>query len=165
MKKSIFAVAIAALMMMSVSVSAQGQKAASNAPQAKPTVEQVAQHRTDMMKKNLNLSDAQAKKIYDLNLKRAKEIEKNRTAAAADKQTRMDAMKSARAAEDAQMKSILTPEQYATWQQNLQKAAQRRDGMNGHKGGQGCKGGKGGKQGCGHKGNGCNKADSVCPKK
>lgn len=159
MKKSIFAVAMAVIMMTSVSVSAQGRGAMAGAPKEKPTVEQMAQHRTDMMKKNLNLTDEQAKKVYDLNLKRAKDMEKNRSNAETDRQKRMDAMQSARTAEDAQMKSILTPEQYATWQQNQQRSAQKKDGMRGQQ-----HQGKGGKAGCGEKGKGCCKKDTVCRK-
>lgn len=70
------------------------------------TPEQRAQKMTDRMTKELSLTEAQAKQIHTLFLERTEQVKEHREA--------MKQMKTDRAAK---MKAILTPEQYAKWEQ------------------------------------------------
>ncbi len=155
MKKTFFAAFMAFCLLAGSSAFAQQNRSA-QAPKERPTAEQMAQHRTERMTKELGLNEAQAKQVYALNLQQAKAMEAKRD----DKQADRQKMQTARQANDAQMKSILTADQYTKWSE-MQNA--RQDGKHGPKD---CKSGKCGKDslkcgdGC-HKGN-CNKS---CPKK
>ena len=96
MKKRIFAVAAALCLMAGTGAFAQEAKPAA-APKERPTVEQMAQRMTERMQKELKLTDAQAKEVYNLNFQQIKEA--------------------ARKAEAEKMKSILTTEQFVQWSQ------------------------------------------------
>ena len=82
-----------------------------------PTAEQMAQRKTDRMKEKLNLTDAQVEQVYAYNLQQIKEMETQRERMRADRQ-----------AEAEKMKSILTPEQYAQWQQMQGERGARKPG-------------------------------------
>lgn len=105
MKKQIFAFAMVLCLMTGTSAFAQKSEAA---PQLKqmPTVEQMAQKKTERMTRELKLTDVQAKKIYDINLNEIKTM-----------QTVRSQMREARTAEAEQMKSILNTEQFVKWAQ------------------------------------------------
>lgn len=108
-----------AVCLMAVSgVSAQDQQ--NMQPKERPTAEQMAQRRTDRMAEKLNLTDAQKKEVYGMNLDQARKMEKEREQAKA----RAEQMKKDIAARDAKMKSILTEEQYTQWR-DMQKAMMR----------------------------------------
>lgn len=105
MKKRIFAVAAALCLMAGTGAFAQEAKPAA-APKERPTVEQMAQRMTERMQKELKLTDAQAKEVYNLNLQQIKEMQAMR-----------EKMREARKAEAEKMKSILTTEQFVQWSQ------------------------------------------------
>ena len=92
MKKRIFAVAAALCLMAGTGAFAQEAKPAA-APKERPTVEQMAQRMTERMQKELKLTDAQAKEVYNLNFQQIKEMQAEK------------------------MKSILTTEQFVQWSQ------------------------------------------------
>ena len=100
MKKRIFAVAAALCLMAGTGAFAQEAKPAA-APKERPTVEQMAQRMTERMQKELKLTDAQAKEVYNLNFQQIKEMQAMR-----------EKMREARKAEAEKMKSILTTEQF-----------------------------------------------------
>jgi len=79
------------------------------------TPEDKAAKVTDWMKTNLKLTDDQVSKVQPINLKYAQKWAdmKNGTE---DKKAKMDAMKADEAAKDAELKAVLTPEQFSTWQ-------------------------------------------------
>ena len=74
MKKRIFAVAAALCLMAGTGAFAQEAKPAA-APKERPTVEQMAQRMTERMQKELKLTDAQAKEVYNLNFQQIKEMQ------------------------------------------------------------------------------------------
>lgn len=77
------------------------------------------QKRADNMKQmqaDLNLNDAQVNKIKALQNQRMAEREQNAPQMKAERQARMDQMKAKRAQNNAEMKQILTPEQYQKWE-------------------------------------------------
>ena len=116
MKKRIFAVAAALCLMAGTGAFAQEAKPAAPpqgrpptmtaAPKERPTVEQMAQRMTERMQKELKLTDAQAKEVYNLNFQQIKEMQAMR-----------EKMREARKAEAEKMKSILTTEQFVQWSQ------------------------------------------------
>jgi len=84
----------------------RGTRQPSAAPKERPTVEQMAQRMTERMQKELKLTDAQAKEVYNLNFQQIKEMQAMR-----------EKMREARKAEAEKMKSILTTEQFVQWSQ------------------------------------------------
>lgn len=137
MKKSIFAVVATLGMMIGTGVCAQNTQQQSRMMKNRPTAEQMAQRQTDRMKEKLALTDAQTKQIYAYNLQQIKEM-----------QTLREQMRTARQAEAAKMKSILTDEQFEKWQemQGCYKGhgkMQKGDGKAGKCGQNAKKGGKG----------------------
>lgn len=116
MKKNIFAVAAAFCLMLGTGAFAQnGKQQGERRPM--PTAEQMAQRKTDRMKEKLNLTDAQVEQVYVYNLEQIKQMESLRERMRADRQ-----------AEAEKMKSILTPEQYAQWQQMQGERGSRKPG-------------------------------------
>lgn len=105
MKKRIFAAAMALCLLAGTNAFAQNQKKGRMHKEIQ-TVEQMAQRKTDRMKEKLNLSEEQTKQVYDFNLQEIKQMQSMR-----------EQMRAARQAEAEKMKAILTPEQYAQWQQ------------------------------------------------
>ena len=128
MKKQIFAAAMALCLMATTTLFAQENKPQAE-PRTPPTAEQLAQRQTERMTKQLNLSDAQAKQVYEVNLDQIKQMQAMR-----------EKMREARAAEADKMKSILSTEQFMQWSQ-MQKSQMRMQGQRGH-GPQMHKGGK-----------------------
>ena len=105
MKKQIFAAAMALCLMATTTLFAQESKPQVE-PRTPPTAEQLAQRQTERMTKQLNLSDAQAKQVYDVNLAQIKQMQAMR-----------EKMREARMAEADKMKSILSTEQFMQWSQ------------------------------------------------
>lgn len=74
MKKSIFAALMGLCLIAGTSVTAQTPQEAP-APKTPPTAEQIAQRQTERMTQQLNLTDAQAKQVYELNLEQIKQMQ------------------------------------------------------------------------------------------
>ena len=108
MKKTIFAAVAALCLMAGEAVFAQTESAPAPAaaPKERPTLEQIAQRKTDRMAERLYLTDVQKKQVYEINLQQLKEMEAQR-----------EAMRKAREARAEQMKSILSTEQFVKWYQ------------------------------------------------
>lgn len=106
MKKTLIATLMAVCLMVGSSAFAQDNACKSATPKERPTAEQMAQRRTEHMTKALNLTEAQAKQIYQVNLEQAKAMDNQAQKVKKDK-----------SAEQAKMKSILTEEQYTKWSQ------------------------------------------------
>jgi len=100
---------------------------------AKATQEDRAAQKVEKMKKTLDLTPEQVKKIQELQTQLAKDQEQSRAAA---KEKRQD-MKAKKEAYDAQLKTILTPEQYQKYQDNQgqgQRKEKNKDGAQQGKG-------------------------------
>ena len=118
MKRKIFVVAATLSLICMTGVLAQEPAAKPTTPPTPPTAEEMAQQQTDRVTQRLNLTDAQAKQIHDLNLKQAKE-----------QQALHEKMKAMRQERAEKMKSILTTEQFVQWSQMQGKG--RMQGMQG----------------------------------
>lgn len=154
MKKRIFAALMALCLTAGTSAFAQAPKEVP-ATKERPSVEQMAQRKTERMTEKLGLNAQQAKLVYTHNLQQIKQM-----------QAKREQMGETRKAEAAKMKGILTPEQYTQWEQ---MQGPKPDGMHGKKTGDGSQGqyDKGGREGCGSKKDSkgcCSKSDKPCPK-
>ena len=105
MKKSMIA-AMAACVMTLTGALAQEQTQKTQLPRQRPTPEQIAQKRTEMMTKRLDLDEAQTQKVYQVNLENAKLMAKHRVQMKAERQNEAE-----------QMKGILTTDQFVKWSQ------------------------------------------------
>lgn len=107
MKQRIVAVAAALCLLAGPGAFAQNKNQKNGEmPKERPTVEQMTQHQTERMTKELGLDEAQAKQVYAINLKRNQQMEAFRTE-----------MRKNRQAEAEQMKSVLTTDQFVKWSQ------------------------------------------------
>lgn len=123
MKKRIFAAFALLCLMSGMSAFARQPETASDAKE-RPTAEQMAQRQTERLTQKLSLTDDQAKQVYALCLEQGRQME------AMQQQAR-----TARQADDAKMKSILTAEQYAQWTQMQGEGYHKRQGGGARKGG------------------------------
>lgn len=105
MKKQIFAAVTALCLMATTTLFAQEAKPKVE-PKTPPTAEQLAERQTERMTQRLNLTDAQAKQVYQLNLDQIKQMQAMR-----------EKMRQARMAQADKMKSILSTEQFMQWSQ------------------------------------------------
>lgn len=137
MKKFILA---AVVMVFSVTLSAQAPQRGERR-EFKP--EDMATRMADGMKKELSLDDEQYKSVYNLFLKRGEEMkarrEKGQQPQQMDREARREEMKKQQEAMNAELKKILTKEQYAKYEEMLKKQQQRQrqGGPRGPQGGQG----------------------------
>ncbi len=96
----------------------------------KAKFQQREQEHLAQMQKDLNLNQAQVDKIKALQDKRKAEMKAEFDKNKGEKQARMEQMKAKRAQMDADMKQILTPQQYDKWQADRKvKMEQRRMAM------------------------------------
>ena len=91
------------------------------------TPEERAQRQTSWMQKNLGLTDEQNKKVYDIMLYHAQQADADKgMAAGPDK--KMD-KKELKRDTDAELKAVLTGDQYRQYQQHVQEMKARRQGQ------------------------------------
>jgi len=108
MKKiMLFSFLLVPLLSLVLSVNAQDKQPMN--PQEK------AQKLTDWMKTSLKLTDDQVAKVQPINLKYAQKMADTKNSSQ-DQNAKMAAMKADEEAKDAELKAVLTPEQYSSWQ-------------------------------------------------
>lgn len=138
MKKILFA---AVALMFSVTLFAQGPQRGERR-EFKP--EEMATRMADGMKKELSLNDEQYKSVYNLYLKRGEEMkarrDKGQQGQQVDREARREEMKKQQEAMNAELKKILTPEQYTKFEEMQKKQQQQRRGQGGPRGPQGGQG-------------------------
>ena len=89
-------------------------------------MEQKRAEKLQSMKTELNLSDAQVAKIRTLQDEKMAQRKANEPKMQAERKAKMDAMKQKRDNWNNEMKQILTPEQYAKWEQKKGEKMQMR---------------------------------------
>ena len=103
--------------------------------------EEMATRMADGMKKELNLNDEQYKSVYNLYLKRGEEMkarrDKGQQGQQVSREARREEMKKNQEAMNAELKKILTAEQYTKYEEMLKKQRQRQGGPRGGQGGAG----------------------------
>jgi Spy/CpxP family protein refolding chaperone len=88
-------------------------------PQMKsPSPEERSKKETDMMKEKLKLTDEQTQKVGDINLKYAQQMDEIRkqNSQPAERQANHEKMKKMHEKKLAEMKTVLTPEQFEQYQ-------------------------------------------------
>ena len=92
-------------------------------------MEQKRQEKLKMMQTELNLTNAQVAQIKALQDKKMAERQQNAPQMQAERKAKMEAMKARQEQWNAEMRKILTPEQYTKWeakkQQNMQNKRQK----------------------------------------
>lgn len=90
-----------------------------------PDATQMADRQTERLSKTVQLSDAQRQQVQAINLKYAQQHQQNRAKAPArdgnppteaERKAMHDQMKASRDQQDAELKAVLTPEQWAAWE-------------------------------------------------
>lgn len=114
MKKILFVMMTLAVLSVTA---ADAQNRRAEGPKKEMTAEQMAERRADRMAEQLSLDAEQRTQLYNLFLKGARENVKHRQQMQQLHENHAEAMKTARENETAQMKKILTPEQYGRWEQ------------------------------------------------
>lgn len=132
MKKLIFAAATALFLTVGQGLSAQ--EATPHAP-APMNPEEMAKRRTEQMAEQLGLSKEQQEKVYQLNLQQMEQMAKMRherkerkESDKADREKRMNELRAKQEQHAAQMKEILSEEQYAKWEQLQREQRDRHRG-------------------------------------
>ena len=91
-------------------------------------MEQKRAEKLKMMQSELNLSDAQVSQIRELQDKKMAERKANAPEMQAKRKAKMEMMKTKRDERNAEMKAILTPEQYQKWEVKKQEKMNHRKG-------------------------------------
>ena len=85
---------------------------------AERSPETMSQRHAEKMKSDLNLNDEQTKKVYEVNLKYNKERQANREKRSQEHAKKMAEAKNKNEQKNAEMKNILTADQYSKMIQN-----------------------------------------------
>jgi len=85
------------------------------------TAEERAAKRTEMMTKQLDLTEDQQAKIKEINLKHFQERPNHQRQVREERRQNRENMRSQMTARDAELKEVLTPEQYEKWQEKKQE--------------------------------------------
>jgi periplasmic protein CpxP/Spy len=88
------------------------------------TPEERAQFQTDYMKESLSLKGDQETKVHDINVKYAEKIQEVYEAPTSDEQ-KVKSMKRINGEKEAELKLILKPDQYATYEKNKEAMRQK----------------------------------------
>ncbi len=112
--KYILKLALSALLFLVFSINIQAQPPGGG---ERPTMDPVkrAEKQTAMMTEQLTLSEAQATKVHEINLKYA-EQSKTMREANTDRSAMREQMTALRTAQDAELKTMLTSDQWAAWE-------------------------------------------------
>lgn len=127
MKKLVLAIAfigIGSLAMAQQTTTPQDKQARRAEMQQK--MQQREQEHLDQMQKDLNLNQSQVAQIKSLHEKRKTEMKAEFDNNKEARQAKMEAMKAKKAQMDADMKKILTPEQYDKWQADRKAKMEQR---------------------------------------
>lgn len=84
------------------------------------TPEERAQFQTDYMNESLSLKDDQRAKVHDINIKYAEKMQEAYEAPT-KKQQKLQSMKRINAEKEAELKLILSADQYATYEKNKEE--------------------------------------------
>lgn len=92
----------------------------------RPSPEERAERQAKLMKVDLNLDEAQYQKLLALNLKQAKKATAKRTEKREEMEQQREAMKAERDAYQAELKTLLTPEQFEKHEAMMKEREEKR---------------------------------------
>ena len=145
MKLNFIKIAVASVMLAIGTLAANAQPGGQFGGQFDPA--QMTKMRVDRMKESLKLNDDQCKKLTDLFTKEQEEMMKMFQSGGQGQMPDMEAMQKRRDAQNAELKKILTEEQYKAYEEQQKQMMSRmgQGGQGGPRGGQGGpRGGQGG---------------------
>lgn len=122
MKKLMTSLALAALIAGNASAQAPGK--------SEKTPEERAQHQTELMTKHLGLTPEQVPQVQAINLKYVDQFGELRGRSRDEANGKKQAVKDLREQRNAELKAVLTPEQYDTM---IKGQAERQDKRQGHR--------------------------------
>lgn len=93
--------------------------------------EDMAKRQTEELKKACDLDETQETKVYDLNLKSAKEMSEMRKDGGGDREAMREKMGEMRKTQNAEMKKILSDDQYEKYEKYLEERRKQRGGGQG----------------------------------
>ncbi|MDP9958240.1 hypothetical protein [Chryseobacterium lathyri] len=130
MKKLVLAIAFIGIGSFAMAQTTTPQDRQARKAEKHQKMEQKHQEHLDQMQKDLNLNESQVAQIKSLHEKRKSEMKADFDKNKEVRQAKMEEMKAKRAQMDADMKKILTPDQYDKWQADRKaKMEQRRVAM------------------------------------
>ncbi|MBL3549620.1 hypothetical protein [Chryseobacterium sp. KMC2] len=130
MKKLVLAIAFIGMGSFAMAQQTTPQDKEARRAEMQQKRQQKEQEHLAQMQKDLNLNQSQVAQIKDLHEKRKAEMKADFEKNKETRQAKMDEMKAKRAQMDADMKQILTPQQYDKWQADRKaKMEQRRVAM------------------------------------
>jgi Spy/CpxP family protein refolding chaperone len=91
------------------------------------TAEERASRQTEMMTKQLDLTEEQQAKVKEIHLKHSQQMADHKKQATEAKKQNRENMKTQMEAKDAELKQVLTPEQYEKWQTKKQENRKPRE--------------------------------------
>lgn len=124
MKRVVIAVVVSVMFL----TTAAAQNRPNTEQRQQPTVEQMAQNRTDRMAQMLSLDDKQKEQLYKLNLKTLKKQQGAREKASKLMEQAKDEAAQIRSEFDSSLKGILTAEQLQKYNERKMKPRNPRDG-------------------------------------
>lgn len=134
MKKLVLAIAFIGMGSFAMAQQTTPQDKQAKRAEMQQKMQQRDQEHIEKMQKDLNLNQTQVAQIKDLHEKRKAEMKAEFDKNKGERQAKMEKMKVKREQMDADMKKILTPQQYDKWQADRKvKMAQRKAGMKGGK--------------------------------
>jgi len=95
-------------------------------PHKEFNAEEMSKQQTEMMKKELNLTDKQTTDVSAINLKYAKKMENQRKNAQGDREAMRKEMDTMREEKNAEFKKVLTADQYKKWQEKEEEMMKNR---------------------------------------
>lgn len=116
MKKLVLAIAFIGMGSFAMAQQTTPQDKEARRAEMQQKRQQKEQEHLAQMQKDLNLNQSQVAQIKDLHEKRKAEMKADFEKNKETRQAKMDEMKAKRAQMDADMKQILTPQQYDKWQ-------------------------------------------------
>ncbi|MGE8525431.1 hypothetical protein [Chryseobacterium rhizosphaerae] len=130
MKKLVLAIAFIGMGSFAMAQQTTPQDKEARRAEMQQKRQQKEQEHLAQMQKDLNLNQSQVAQIKDLHEKRKTEMKADFEKNKETRQAKMDEMKAKRAQMDADMKQILTPQQYDKWQADRKaKMEQKRVAM------------------------------------
>ncbi|ASW74887.1 hypothetical protein IQ37_12690 [Chryseobacterium piperi] len=129
MKKLVLAIAFIGMGSFAMAQQTTPQEKQATRAEMQQKMQQKEQEHLEKMQKDLNLNQTQVAQIKDLHAKRRAEMMASFEKSKGNRQAKMEQMKAKRAQMDADMKNILTPEQYTKWQADRQAKMEQRKAM------------------------------------
>ncbi|MBK1894241.1 hypothetical protein [Chryseobacterium paridis] len=126
MKKLILAIAFVGIGSFAMAQQTTPQDKQAKRAEMQQKMQQREQDHLEKMQKDLNLSQQQVTQIKDLHAKRKAEMMAEFDKNKGERQAKMEEMKAKRQQMDADMKKILSPEQYDKWQADRKAKMEKR---------------------------------------